>query len=187
MQKTVLRTAAIIVCIVALMALVEFSMGRRLWGTGGEPGLWSGDIWSEHNSQFLSDPYSFTHVTHGVVFYGLLSLAGKRVPISFRLIAAVALEAGWEVMENSDTVIERYRKATISLNYFGDSIANSMSDVVMCVLGFLLASRLPRKFTIAATVIVEIVLLIWIRDNLTLNILMLIRPLDAIRVWQLGK
>ena len=170
-----------------LAAASEFSMGRKPWGVGGTPGLWSGDIWSEHNSQYLADPYSFTHVTHGVVFYGLLSLASKTLPASTRLILAVGAESAWEVLENTDMVINRYRAETISLNYYGDSIVNSMADILACILGFVLASRFPRRVTVIGTIVLEIVLVLWIRDNLSLNILMLLRPSHAVRMWQLGK
>jgi hypothetical protein len=168
-------------------AITEFKMGRQLWGTSGTPGLWSGDIWSAHNSQFLADPYSFTHITHGVLFYALLSLAFKKAPAATRLLVAVGLESIWEVIENTNAVIERYRAATISLNYYGDSIVNSMGDIVACILGFVLASRLPRRVTIIGTVALEIVLLIWTRDNLTLNVIMLIHPMRTLTLWQMGK
>src|SRR5260370_25874967 len=97
------------------------------------------------------------------------------------------MESSWEVLENTNTVIERYRAETISLNYYGDSIVNSMGDIIACILGFVLASRLPRRVTIIGTVVLEIVLVIWTRDNLTLNIVMLIHPIRALRLWQLGK
>ena len=164
----------------------EFAMGRRPWGIAGIPGLWSGSIWSEHNSQYFLDPYSFTHVLHGVVFYALLSLAFRNMPVISRLVIAVGLEAGWEVLENSTLIIERYRAETISLNYFGDSIVNSMGDILSCITGFVLASRLPVRVTIIGLIAVEVLLAILIRDNLTLNLVMLIHPSHAIRMWQLG-
>jgi len=168
-------------------AIVEFWMGRKLWGTSGVAGLWSGDIWSSHNSQFLFDPYTFTHITHGVLLYGLLSLGGKRFPVSTRLLLAVGLETGWEVLENTNMVIERYRTETISLNYYGDSIVNSMGDILACLIGFTLASRIPRRVSILGTVALEILLVLWTRDNLALNLVMLIHPSRAIRIWQLGQ
>ena len=168
-------------------ATSEHWMGRQLWGTSGTVGLWSGDIWSSHNSQFLVDPYSFTHITHGVLLYGLLSLVLQVAPASTRLLIAVGFESLWEVIENTNTVIERYRAATISLNYYGDSIVNSMGDILACILGFVLASRLPRRITIFGTIALEILLLIWTRDNLTLNVVMLIHPMRALTLWQLGK
>jgi len=164
----------------------EFAMGRRLWGIAGIPGLWSGDIWSEHNSQYFLDPYDLTHVLHGVMFYALLSLAFRRMPVITRLVIAAGLEAGWEVLENSTFIIERYRAETISLNYFGDSIVNSMGDILACITGFILASRLPVRVTIIGTIAVEVLLAFLIRDNLTLNLIMLIHPSHAIRMWQLG-
>src|SRR5262245_60120459 len=167
-------------------AVTEYSLGRHFWGISGTPGLWSGDIHSSHNSQFLFDPYTFTHITHGILFFILLSLVFGRLPVSTRLIIVVGLEVGWEVLENTDRIIQRYRAETISLNYFGDSILNSMGDIAACVFGFLLASRLSRRTAIAVVIVMEILLLIFVRDNLTINILMLIRPSRAIRMWQTG-
>src|SRR6266581_1388227 len=115
------RKIAIITVSVLLAALAEYAMGRRIWGVGGTPGVWSGDIWSSHNSQFLLDPYTFTHISHGILFYGILALAFRTLPVSTRLALAVALECGWEVLENTNMVIERYRAETISLNYYSDS------------------------------------------------------------------
>jgi hypothetical protein len=175
------------VCVLMLMtAIAEFSMGRKLWGTSGVPGLWSGDIWSSHNSQFLTDPYTFTHITHGILFYALLALAAKSLPLSTRLLITVGLEGAWEVLENTNMVIERYRAETVSLNYFGDSVVNSMGDILACTFGFYLASRLPTRATVIATVAMEILLVLWTRDNLTINIVMLIHPSHALKVWQLG-
>ena len=168
-------------------AVAEFAMGRRLWGIGGEPGFWSGDIWSRHNSQFVIDPYSLTHITHGILFFGLLTLLFKALPVRVRLVIAVGLEAAWEVLENTNFIIDRYRAETISLNYYGDSIVNSMSDILVCMLGFFLASRLPRRISILGTIALETLLALWMRDNLALNILMLIHPSRTVRLWQLGQ
>ena len=176
-----------IILLMLLAAAVESSMGRRLWGIRGTPGFWSGDINSSRNSQFLLDPYTFTHITHGILFYGLLSLAFGRLPVSTRLVMAVGLESSWEVLENTDAVIHRYRVETISLNYYGDSIMNSMGDIVACILGFSLASRVPKRAAISIAIVLELVLLLLVRDNLTINILMLIRPSRAIRMWQAGQ
>jgi uncharacterized protein DUF2585 len=172
--------------LMAVAAGAEFAMGRRPWGIAGIPGIWSGDIWSEHNSQFLLDPYTFTHILHGVLFYALLSLVFPNIPVLSRLVIATGLEAGWEVLENSNFIIQRYRAETISLNYFGDSIVNSMSDILACITGFILAWRLPVRVTIVGTIVIEILLALWIRDNLLLNLVMLIHPSPAIRLWQLG-
>jgi hypothetical protein len=178
---------ALVVLLMLAAASTESGMGRKMWGTSGTPGFWSGDIWSSHNSQYLLDPYVFTHTSHGVLFYGILSVIAGKLSVGARLVLAVALESGWEVLENTDMVIERYRAETISLNYFGDSIVNSMADIAACILGFVAASRLPRRATALGFVAVEIILVLWIRDNLALNILMLILPSRAIQAWQSGK
>ena len=189
MNRTLsLQTCIVVVSILIMLgAAAELSMGRQLWGVNGKPGLWSGDIWSEHNSQYFTDPYTLTHVTHGILFYGLLSLLFKSLPSSTRLLVATGMESAWEVLENSAPVIERYRAETISLDYYGDSVVNSVGDILACILGFLLASRLPKRATIIGTIAFEILLAVVIRDNLSLNILMLIRPSRAVRTWQLGK
>jgi uncharacterized protein DUF2585 len=170
--------------IAAVTAAILLWMGRSPLGPDGRFGLWEGDIWSRFQSQRLLDPYLFSHLTHGFAFYLLLWLVARRVPLRFRFLAAVALEAGWEILENSPLVIDRYRAVTIALGYVGDSVLNSMSDILMASLGFLLASRLPKAASIALVLAMEIGTLFWVRDNLTLNIVMLVHPVDAIRDWQ---
>jgi uncharacterized protein DUF2585 len=170
-----------------LTALAEFAMGRRTWGIGGVAGIWSGDINSEHNSQFLFDPYTLTHIIHGVILYALVTLVFRQLPVANRLLIAIGLECGWEVLENTSFIIERYRAETVSLNYYGDSIMNSLCDVFAAIVGFFLASRLPQRVTVLAVVAIEILLVVWTRDNLTINIIMLIHPSQAIRAWQLAR
>ena len=159
--------------------------GRIWWCACGRPFLWDGDIWSSHNSQHLVDPYSFTHVLHGVVFCGIVWLVIPRVRLVWRLWLATFIESLWEILENTQLVIQRYRDATIGLGYEGDSIANSLGDIACCALGFLLAWRIGVKYSIILFVIVELALLISVRDNLTLNVLMLLYPIDAIKSWQM--
>lgn len=162
-------------------------MGRKLWGISGEPGIWSGNIRSSHNSQFMTDPYTFSHITHGALLYGLLWLAARGLPQRARFVLAMALECAWEVFENTDLVIQRYRAETISLNYYGDSVMNSMCDILAAAAGFILAAVLPARATLIAVIALEIALALWIRDSLLLNVLMLVRPIQAVRSWQLGK
>src|SRR5262249_17261203 len=152
----------------------------------GRPDLWWGDTRSEHNSQHPFDPYSFTHVLHGVLLCGLLSRLAPRLPPAWRLCVAVALEALWEVIENSDFVIGPYRSVAGGLGYEGDTIANSLGDIFSCVVGFLLARRLGLWGSLALFVVIEAVLLLWIRDSLVLEIVMLVHPNGAIRRWQAG-
>jgi Protein of unknown function (DUF2585) len=172
--------------ILAIASSVEFAMGRRIWGVAGEPGIWSGDVNSPHNSQYLTDPYSFSHITHGILLYGLTWILGRKMPLGVRALIAMGIEAGWEMLENTNLVIERYRAATISLHYYGDSVMNSMCDILTCMAGFMLAAILPTRVTIAAVFVLEIGLALWIRDGLLLNIVMLIHPFAVIRAWQSG-
>lgn len=159
--------------------------GRIWWCACSRPFLWDGDIWSSHNSQHLFDHYSFTHILHGVLLCGLLWLLIPRVRLVWRLWAATLVEALWEILENSRFIIQRYREATIGLGYEGDSIANSIGDVACCAFGFLLAWRLGLWRSVMVFVVTELVLLVCVRDNLTLNVLMLIHPIDAIKSWQM--
>ena len=148
--------------------------------------LWSGDINSDQNSQQVFDPYSFTHVIHGAAFYGLTRLIPGTAALGPTAIAVITLEAAWETYENTNQVINRYRAETVSRGYFGDSMLNSFFDIVCCLVGLLLAWRRPAWMTVSWVVVVEVILALWIRDNLTLNIVMLIRPIKAIKAWQMG-
>jgi Protein of unknown function (DUF2585) len=161
--------------------------GRRWWCRCGGLSPWSGGIHSWHTSQHFTDPYSFTHVLHGLLFYALFRLVAGRLRWDARLILAVALECLWEVAENSGPVIERYRRGTIALGYEGDSVLNSLGDIASCGLGFLLAWRLPVRWSIALFVVVEVVLLVAYRDNLLLSIIMLMHPFETVKLWQTSR
>jgi hypothetical protein len=179
-------TIAAAIGLTAVDALVLHVMGRRVWCECGSLSPWSWDIWSSHNSQHLIDPYTFTHVLHGAVYYAVLRLLlGPRWP-SLRALLAVIIEVGWEIGENTNGVIAAYREATIALNYYGDSIANSVSDVIAFALGYTAAMRLPVWVSVVAFVAVEAALLLTIRDSLILNIVMLLHPFSAIKTWQMG-
>lgn len=189
MKTTEVRAATLAglwVGIAAVMAVVLFGMGRSLWCRCGQPVPWSFDIWSEHNSQHLFDPYSFTHFQHGLVFFALLWPLSSRAGLLVRFAIATLLEGAWEIFENTDRVIEHYRESTISLDYYGDSILNSVSDVLMCALGFLLSHRSPWWLVLGLFVGIEVTLVLTIRDSLLLNVLMLLAPLDAVKSWQSG-
>lgn len=176
------------VSIAVLLVLTVIQLhrqGRIVWCACGRWNLWAGDIWSSHNSQHGFDPYSFTHVLHGVMFYGVLVWLWPRLSLAWRLASSVFIEALWEMLENSPFIIQRYREATIGLGYEGDSIINSLADIVCCGIGFMLARRLGWRWSAILFVVTDLVLLVRVRDNLTLNVLMLICPIDAIKSWQM--
>lgn len=170
-----------------LMVAVLYMQGRLWWCKLGDYRIYVNEAWnSSHTSQHFFDPYTFTHILHGVLFFWLASLIFSRLSASWQLFIAIFAEAAWEVLENSNFIIEKYRENTASLDYFGDSILNSVGDVSACAIGFLIAQKLGWWKSLIFFLLTEIALLIWIRDGLLLNILMLIYPLDSVKNWQMA-
>jgi hypothetical protein len=182
--KSVLAHILIGILLIAGMALVEFLNGRLLICKCGYVLAWYNNTNGPGSSQHLSDWYTFSHIIHGMLFYGFLWLVARRLPIRTRLILAIIIEAGWEMLENSSFIIDRYRTATFALDYYGDSIINSVFDVLFMSLGFLLTIRIPTWLTIVLIIAMELFTVYMVRDNLTLNVIMLIHPIEAIKVWQ---
>lgn len=177
--------AAMGLLLLLVTGLLEYSMGRTPTYKYGGVSLWSGDIWSNQNSQQVADPYTFTHVLHGLIFYAILQLVAKKLLTSTKFFIAFAAECAWEIFENTDLVVNHYRAVTISLDYFGDSIINSIFDVAAMAIGFLAAAKMRIAYSVALFFVVEAALLLTIRDTLILNIIMLIAPIDAIKNWQM--
>jgi hypothetical protein len=166
------------------MALILLWMGRPAICACGEVKLWTGAVQSADNSQHIADWYTPSHVIHGFLFYMLGWTFLRKRPLGERYLGAVAIEAGWELLENSQYIIDRYREATFAFGYNGDSVLNSVSDLAWMSLGFFIARRLPIRATIGIAIFFELLTLWTIRDNLILNVLMLVAPVDAVRTWQ---
>jgi hypothetical protein len=169
----------------ASLAIALLAMGRLPWCACGTIKLWHGVVLSSENSQHLTDWYTLSHLVHGFLFYAAFWALGRRWPLGVRLVLALALEASWEVFENTEFIIDRYREDTAALDYHGDSVVNSLGDYAAAATGFLLAARLPAWASVAAVILLEATAAFAIRDNLALNVIMLLHPIDAIRDWQL--
>lgn len=172
--------------LIAVAALILFAMGRNPICTCGTVKLWVGDPNTAGNSQHIADWYSLSHIIHGFLFFGLFWLVARKQPTGMRALFALLVEAAWEILENSPLIINRYRGGTIALGYEGDSILNSVCDILFMLLGFLIASRLPVWATVAIAIFFELLALYAIRDNLALNVIMLVHPLASIKTWQSG-
>jgi hypothetical protein len=175
----VAAVTALLVLVVRLEGRVWFCECRTLL-------FWIADAYSSHTSQHLLDPYSLTHLQHGLIFYWALLWLAPRTSWQTRLVAATAIEAAWEIVENSEFVINRYRDATAALGYTGDSVINSLGDLLACVLGFAIAGKIGGRWTLALFIGIEAGLVLWIRDSLLLNVLMLFYPIEAVKNWQIG-
>ena len=181
-RTTTLIIAGLAVIVAGGVAL--YAMGHPLICTCGYVSLWAGDTYSSENSQHIFDWYTPSHIIHGIIFYWLLWLVARRFSVGTRALIALVIEVGWEVIENTPWIINRYREVTISLDYFGDSVLNSTVDSFAMLLGFFLAWRLPIWASVAIVLVLELIVGYFVRDNLTLNVIMLLYPLDAIRDWQ---
>jgi len=187
LKNPAVKSAAVALAITGAMVLQLLIQGRTWWCECGRAIPWISDVWSAHASQHLFDPYSFAHVLHGFLFWWLIAWLFPKLPFGWQLCIALAIEASWEIFENTQFVINRYREATAALGYEGDSIVNSLGDMLSAGLGFTLAKRLGWRLTLALFVAIEIVLIITIRDSLLLNIVMLLTPIESVKRWQMGQ
>lgn len=171
--------------ILATVAAIQYALGRVPICTCGHVRLWHGDVWSSGNSQHLMDWYTLSHIVHGFLFYALMAWLRPGWGLLWRAVAALVIEGAWEVVENTALIIDRYRETTASLDYYGDSIVNSFGDGVAMLVGFFIAARVPVLASVVLVIGMEVLAAWVIRDNLTLNVLMLLWPLDAVREWQM--
>lgn len=170
--------------LVALQVAVLLALGRAPICPCGTVKLWHGMVNSSQNSQHIFDWYTPSHVIHGVLLYAVLRFVFPKLPVMQRFLIALGIEVAWEILENTPLVIERYRSGTISLGYQGDSIINSVADALAMSFGFFLASQLPVAISVLLVIVLELFVVYFVRDNLFLNVLMLLHPLDPIREWQ---
>lgn len=178
----VLSSAVLVLFALVLLLHAE---GRMFVCACGDFAVWVGDWCSSNTSQQLLDPYSFTHVLHGFLFFWLITLLFKGMPRGWQFLLALLLESAWEVFENTSFVINKYRTETAALGYQGDTIVNSLGDLACALLGFLIAQRLGLRWSLIVFVLIELALTLWIHDSLLLEILMLVRPIEAIKFWQM--
>lgn len=169
-----------------IMTVYLNAQGRLWFSASGDVLLWVGDAFSNENSQQLLDPYSFSHFLHGVIFFFILKYTFRNFSLESRFVASVMMEGCWEMLENSAIIINRYRDATAALGYNGDTIYNSYGDLLSCSIGFIVARYVGLKWSILLFIAIELICLFWIKDNLTLNVIMLIYPIEGIKDWQLG-
>lgn len=185
MKSSFTKPVLVIVLLVPLTALALWAEGRLLACACGVFRVWVGDTCSSQNSQQLFDPYSLTHILHGFLLFWLVSLVFKNLSPAWQLSLAAILEGVWEVIENTSYVINRYREQTAALGYTGDTVVNSLGDLLCAIAGVFIARKLGWFRAVIVFLLLELVLLIWIRDSLLLQILMLIYPVNALKVWQM--
>lgn len=171
--------------VLLLMIVLLRTQGRLFLCACGQFEIWTSDTCSSNNSQQLFDPYSVTHVVHGFLFFYLVVLVFRRLAGGWQVLLTLALEAAWEVFENSSFVIERYRTATAALGYQGDTVVNSLGDLACALIGFLIARQVGIRNSLILFALLELILILWIRDSFLLQILMLIRPIEALKLWQM--
>lgn len=171
----------------AVMIIILWLQGRIWWCKLGDYAIYINEAWnSSHTSQHFLDPYTFTHILHGVLFFWLTLLIFRNLSPAWKFSIAIFAESAWEIFENTNYIIGKYRENTASLDYFGDSIFNSIGDVLACAVGFIIAFKLGWRRSIFFFVLIELALIFWIRDSLLINIIMLIYPIEAIKTWQMG-
>jgi hypothetical protein len=183
-RRWVLPGIAMALVLLAMIVLLR-AEGRMFLCACGQFAVWVSDWCSSNTSQQVLDPYSLTHLLHGFLFFWLIALAFRRMPRGWQVLLAMLLESAWEVFENTSFVINKYRTETAALGYQGDTIVNSLGDLACALIGFLIARQLGMRRSLIVFVLVEVVLILWIHDSLLLQILMLVRPIEAVKLWQM--
>lgn len=183
-KKSITAPIIALLLVVIGMCFQLLNQGRSWLAKDGSFKFWISDAWGGDNSQQLLDPYSFSHILHGMLFFGALYLLRNYLSLAWRFVIAIALEAAWEIAENTQTVIDRYRESTAALGYYGDTITNCLGDLISCGIGFAIAYYLGFWKSLALFIFIEIALILTIKDSLLINIIMIIYPLDAIKEWQ---
>lgn len=181
------RTVQIVTVVLVLLLMIVSlrALGRLFLCACGYFDVWTSDTCSSNNSQQLFDPYSFTHVLHGFLFFWLIQLLFRRMTAYWQFWLALLLESAWEVFENTSFVINKYRTETAALGYTGDTVVNSLGDLACALVGFLIARQFGIRRSLIAFLLIELILILWIHDSLLLQILMLIQPVEAIKLWQM--
>lgn len=174
------------ISVVVTATLLWLAGHDAVWWSSSYPAIWSSEVWSRSNSQHPLDPYTLTHTMFGILCFWTFSLIAKGSPLSRRFLFAIIAACVWELCENSMLFIERFRHATAAADYMGDALVNSATDIAACGVGFMFAVKIKTRTSVLIFIAVELLTAIWVRDNLLLNVLMIVCPIEGVKNWQIG-